>query len=324
MGVDTSARTRQSTATAVEGSVTVSSLSIEGSQFVATTMSVDDIFRAIWEDNLDEVKRIVNADKTAVHARDGFGREALFCACIANYPRSYDIMKCLIEHGADVNCACYEFRLPTALHFAASRGNVQVVKLLLDNEADTSLKNEQGKTADEVAKTNEIRDLIREVAAAKTKTSQDEDDDVKQHLPVDDNLYSKKMKLAKLRHKFSVDMATLDLQAISARNREAETVKELEILKAKLVLEKAQSELLLEKLKMERAAKELEALTKIQVVSEEVQQLEEERCLAKAPLSAPKNPTASDDYADDAMASLESDVTDGNSVESFVELEEKK
>ena len=286
------------------------------------------IFRAVIEINIDEVRRIVNADKNAVNARGIFGKTPIWHASSCRYgPLRYDIANdiaaFLIEHGADVNCVVPNHSRPTPLHIATEQGNARICRLLLANGADTSLKNSHGKTAEEIASSIEIRDLIRNVAEAKSRKSQDKDQGKKP--PSADNLYSKKLELAQLRHKLSVDMAELDLEVVrratAAQKREAETVKELERLKAQLVLDKAQRELELEKFKEERVAKELEAKAKIQVVSEEVQQLEEERRRAAA--SSPKNPT--EDSSNDEKAPVAgSSVSDGSSVDSFIQIKEEE
>ena len=47
-----------------------------------------------------------------------------------------DVVKVLIQNGADVNDSDYRER--TALHFAAQRGDVGVVKVLIQNGADVN------------------------------------------------------------------------------------------------------------------------------------------------------------------------------------------
>jgi len=47
---------------------------------------------------------------------------------------------------------------------ASANGHTDVVKVLLDKGADTSLKNESGKSATEVAANDEIRNLISRIS----------------------------------------------------------------------------------------------------------------------------------------------------------------
>jgi ankyrin repeat protein len=62
-----------------------------------------------------------------------------------------EIVKLLLEHGADVNAKMEG--LGTALHLAASNGHLEIVKLLLENGADVNAKTEggYGETAVEIA-----------------------------------------------------------------------------------------------------------------------------------------------------------------------------
>ena len=71
-----------------------------------------------------------------------------------------DVIKCLVDEGADVN---RETRLyeETPLHLAARDNNTEAVRLLLDNGADINLKNKRNKTPLHVAlKGSEIESLL--------------------------------------------------------------------------------------------------------------------------------------------------------------------
>jgi ankyrin repeat protein len=52
-----------------------------------------------------------------------------------------DVVKLLLEHGADVNIVSTDEDAATALHFASEEGKINVVKLLLQSCADTTIKN---------------------------------------------------------------------------------------------------------------------------------------------------------------------------------------
>ena len=56
----------------------------------------------------------------------------------------YQTCKFLIEQGAEVDAL--DIGDNTALHWAAMRGNVEIVNLLLQNGADKTIKNKQGLT----------------------------------------------------------------------------------------------------------------------------------------------------------------------------------
>jgi ankyrin repeat protein len=69
-----------------------------------------------------------------------------------------EVVKCLIEKGANVK-AINKYG-QTALHYAAMAGKLEVVKCLVDNGADVTIKDKYDSTALEVAKTDEIKDIL--------------------------------------------------------------------------------------------------------------------------------------------------------------------
>ncbi|XP_057322749.1 uncharacterized protein LOC130666094 [Microplitis mediator] len=68
-----------------------------------------------------------------------------------------NIAELLLEKGADVNAVCPD---GTSLHLAASKGHYEMIKLLLDNNADSSIKDDKNRTAIEMA-LNDSHDHIR-------------------------------------------------------------------------------------------------------------------------------------------------------------------
>jgi len=70
------------------------------------------------------------------------------------YPEMYvDIAKMLVKYGADINSLCDKNHCEgeNALHLAAERGLLDLVKFLINNDADLYIKNIDGKTAYELA-----------------------------------------------------------------------------------------------------------------------------------------------------------------------------
>ncbi|KAJ3150045.1 Ankyrin repeat domain-containing protein 40 [Geranomyces michiganensis] len=61
----------------------------------------------------------------------------------------------------------------SALHWAAQRGNAEVVSLLLSNGADEGLKNSKGQTAAELAKRDEVRALFVNVPPSPPKVAEE-------------------------------------------------------------------------------------------------------------------------------------------------------
>jgi len=70
-----------------------------------------------------------------------------------------DVVKFLLASGANVN-GTPEVRKDTALHAAALSGFGEVVKFLLANKADPTIKNAEGKTAEDIA-TGEAKAAFR-------------------------------------------------------------------------------------------------------------------------------------------------------------------
>lgn len=86
-----------------------------------------------------------------VNARACSGYTAL------HYTKSICIALELIKNKADVNIKTLTG--DTALHFASKRGDVCMLQLLIQY-SDPTIKNNKGQTALDVAKIDEIRDLI--------------------------------------------------------------------------------------------------------------------------------------------------------------------
>lgn len=81
--------------------------------------------------------------QSGVHGRG----TALIYASIAN---RIAVMEYLLDHKADINATTHFEE--TALHWAAAKGQLKAVNLLIMKNADTELKNKAGKTALDLAK----------------------------------------------------------------------------------------------------------------------------------------------------------------------------
>ncbi|XP_042628478.1 B-cell lymphoma 3 protein homolog isoform X1 [Cyprinus carpio] len=84
------------------------------------------------------------------------GRSPLVHAVENNFT---DMVIFLIESGCDVNAQSYSGN--TALHSACGRGHIEIVRVLLKNGADSSLKNNHNDTAIMVAKNKKVSDVLR-------------------------------------------------------------------------------------------------------------------------------------------------------------------
>lgn len=110
--------------------------------------------QAIVDQDLDAVKDWFSSPEVVdVNRRDHTGRTPLQLAAMCSTP---DIVHYLIEHGARLVSRLYNGM--TALHIAAHRGDVQMVKLILDksasNEAEEGRKEDTRKEARRAATRN--------------------------------------------------------------------------------------------------------------------------------------------------------------------------
>ncbi len=93
-----------------------------------------DIFEAVKKGDLKAVKGYLTKDSKALNAKDEYGRTSLHLASREGY---FDIVKYLIERGADVNIDddinC------TPLHLASRWGRLDCAKYLVEHGADVNI-----------------------------------------------------------------------------------------------------------------------------------------------------------------------------------------
>lgn len=121
------------------------------------------LFKAIFNHNLDAVKKIIEEDKSQVNyvrkINESFYIPVLMQAVVNN---ELEISKYLIENDADIN-QTDGFKM-TNLMWAANNQNVELVKLLLNKGANKTAKDMNGMTALKAAeevKNKEITELLK-------------------------------------------------------------------------------------------------------------------------------------------------------------------
>ncbi|XP_073703921.1 uncharacterized protein bcl3 [Garra rufa] len=104
-----------------------------------------------------KLARILLKSGAEINAGDNkSGRSPLVHAVENNFT---DMVSFLIESGCDVNAQSYSGN--TALHSACGRGHIEIVRVLLKNGADSSLKNNHNDTAIMVANNKKVSDVLR-------------------------------------------------------------------------------------------------------------------------------------------------------------------
>jgi len=114
----------------------------------------DNLLKALIDDDLTKVKKMIN-DGADVNMKDSHNQTVL------SYASSPDIVKALIENGADVNANSGG---TTPLKSASTLGRLDVVRELLDKGADIDIRdNEYGQTALIAASIFDHLDIAREL-----------------------------------------------------------------------------------------------------------------------------------------------------------------
>ncbi|PLB49657.1 ankyrin [Aspergillus steynii IBT 23096] len=127
---------------------------------------------AIVDHDLDAVKDWLAGEPADPNSRDYTGRAPLHLACMTSTPA---IVQCLVDHGARLTARVADGR--TALHIAAARGSVDIVRILLhkseENEAEEDKKAElrRAKTAQDAEDALEDTDEDVEVISNKDGAS---------------------------------------------------------------------------------------------------------------------------------------------------------
>ena len=88
---------------------------------------------------VQEVKQLLKLDRTLVEMKGHFGESALQLAVVGRHLKT---VECLLNHGADANAVDRDN--VTALHHAVELGEVLIVDALLQADASTEIRDQNG------------------------------------------------------------------------------------------------------------------------------------------------------------------------------------
>ncbi|KAJ5803064.1 uncharacterized protein N7503_005514 [Penicillium pulvis] len=138
--------------------------------------------QAIVSGDLEAIKNFLADKDASPNRRDYTGRTPLQLACISSTP---EVVHCLVDHGARLIARMADGK--TALHLAAARGNVEMIRILLtksneNEEADVRKERLKKKDIKKEAKFEDEDDEMRDAddashtSASYVKVEKDEND----------------------------------------------------------------------------------------------------------------------------------------------------
>ncbi len=106
-----------------------------------SSFSQNDVFNVARSGTADEMKELMKSDPNIINTTNADGYSPLILAC---YKGNVEVASYLMKNVKDIN---YGSGMGTALMAATVKNNVQIVKLLLENNANPNIPDANGSTA---------------------------------------------------------------------------------------------------------------------------------------------------------------------------------
>ena len=120
-------------------------------------MSYDDIFDAVREGTVEDVKYFIEKKRVNINVKDD-GYTLLHWAAMDD---KIEVVKYLISVGADVNVKDNKYATP--LHWAVHKGSLEIVKLLVSAGADVNAKDNDGYMPLDIAEGSAMNQYIKSI-----------------------------------------------------------------------------------------------------------------------------------------------------------------
>ena len=114
---------------------------------------INNLIEAAKNNDTNRINSILNKGKVDINAKNKDGETALMLASSEGH---LEMVKLLVENGANYT---------NALRLASREGHLEVVKYLIEKGADVNAKDNEGKTALDLADTEEIEEVLRKAGA---------------------------------------------------------------------------------------------------------------------------------------------------------------
>ncbi|KAF3900224.1 Ankyrin repeat-containing domain [Trichophyton interdigitale] len=136
------------------------------------------LFQAIADNDIETVREWLSRDDADPNRRDHTGRSPLHLATMVSTP---EIVQCIVDHGARLIARLADGRM--ALHLAAERGSVDIIRILLHKSEENEEAEEEKKDQQRATKKNpqteaedvDMTDLDNMVVVNENPDDSDED-----------------------------------------------------------------------------------------------------------------------------------------------------